>query len=122
MGRRGRLTLISHHQGRLSHVTCSSIRQKNAHRRAFSLMKAALPEQVLQIIDLVLLGESKNGDDSQGIRRSRRSHKRLLKIQECLVSIVEIGVVRSSEIPRDRMSVGDVAAALQAIRNKLLGS
>ncbi|OWM83855.1 hypothetical protein CDL15_Pgr004286 [Punica granatum] len=87
-----------------------------------SFAKAALPEQVLQIIDPVLLGESQNKDDSRGIRRSQRSHERLLKIQECLVSIVEIGVVCSSEVLRDRMSMGDVAAALQAVRNKLLGS
>ncbi|PKI56084.1 hypothetical protein CRG98_023516 [Punica granatum] len=87
-----------------------------------SFAMAALPEQVLQIIDPVLLGESQNEDESRGIRRSRRSHERLLKIQECLVSIVEIGVVCSSEVPRDRMSIGDVAAALQAIQNKLLGS
>ncbi|PKI56086.1 hypothetical protein CRG98_023518 [Punica granatum] len=87
-----------------------------------SFAKAALPEQAPQIIDPVLLGESQNKDDSRGIRRSQRSHERLLKIQECLVSIVEVGVVCSSEVPTDRMSMGNAAAALQAIRNKLLGS
>ncbi|XP_031392080.1 putative receptor-like protein kinase At3g47110 [Punica granatum] len=84
--------------------------------------KAAFPERVLQIIDPLLLQESHDEDDGLDIRRTRRSHDRFLKIQECLVSIVEIGLVCSSEIPSGRMSMRDVVAALQAIRKKLTGS
>ncbi|PKI42629.1 hypothetical protein CRG98_036911 [Punica granatum] len=84
--------------------------------------KAAFPERVLQIIDPVLLRESHDEDDGRDIRRTQRSHDRFLKIQECLVSIVEIGLVCSSEVPIGRMSMRDVAAALQAIRKKLTGS
>ncbi|XP_031392068.1 probable LRR receptor-like serine/threonine-protein kinase At3g47570 [Punica granatum] len=84
--------------------------------------KAAFPERVLQIIDPVLLKETHDEDDGRDIRRTRRSDDRLRKIHECLVSTVEIGVVCSSEVPSDRMSMRDVAAALQAIRKKLIGS
>ncbi|OWM83861.1 hypothetical protein CDL15_Pgr004292 [Punica granatum] len=84
-----------------------------------SFAKAAFPKQVLQIIDPVLLGESQDMDDGQYISRTRSSHESFCKIQECLESIVEIGVVCSSEAPRDRMSMRNVAAAVQAIRQKL---
>ncbi|PKI35077.1 hypothetical protein CRG98_044532 [Punica granatum] len=78
--------------------------------------KAAFPERVLQIIDPVLLWEIHDEDDDRDIWRTRRSHDRFLKIQECLVSIVEIGLACSSEVPSGRMSMRDVAAALREIR------
>ncbi|PKI33276.1 hypothetical protein CRG98_046331 [Punica granatum] len=83
--------------------------------------KAAFPERVLQIIDPVLLRETHDEDDDRDIRKTRRSHDRFLKIQECVVSIVEIGLACSSDVPSGRVSVRDVAAALQAIRKMLTG-
>ncbi|PKI59509.1 hypothetical protein CRG98_020140 [Punica granatum] len=68
-----------------------------------SYAKAAFPDRVLQIIDPVLLGESQDEDNGQDI------------------SLMETGVVSSSDVSRDRMSMTDVAAALQAIQNKLHG-
>lgn len=85
-----------------------------------SFAEAALPDRVLQVIDPILLEGSQDEEGGQDIRRTRRSCERFLKIQECLGSILEIGVVCSSEVPKDRMSMGDVVAALQAIRTKLL--
>lgn len=79
--------------------------------------KAAFSEEVVQIIDPNLLAESQ-GEDSEG----NWSSDRLLKIQECLVSIVEIGAIHSSKAPRNRMSMSDVVADLQAARMNLLES
>lgn len=83
-----------------------------------SFAKAAFPEQVLLIIDPVLLEK----DNCQGNRGTQMSHEKSLQIQECLASIVEMGIVCSSEAPRDRMKMSEVAAALQEIREKLLQS
>ncbi|OWM84814.1 hypothetical protein CDL15_Pgr027601 [Punica granatum] len=83
---------------------------------------ASLPEQVLQVVDPVLLPECTEPEQSHNsLRTGKRSGNRLLKIRECLVSLMEMGVACSSESPRDRMTITDVAAALQVIRKKLVG-
>ena len=43
-----------------------------------------------------------------------------LKIQECLILILGIGVVCSTEVPRERMSISAVVAELHSIRQNLL--
>lgn len=80
-----------------------------------SFAKAALPEQVTHIVDPILSQDCQNQEETQ-------DNSRFLKIQECLVSIVEIGVICSSQLPQDRMRMSDVVAALQAIRKKLLAA
>ncbi|OWM83850.1 hypothetical protein CDL15_Pgr004281 [Punica granatum] len=82
-----------------------------------SFAKAAIPERVLQIIDPVLLLDE---DNNQDISRTWMSHDEFLR--GCLVSILEIGIICSSEAPRDRMRMSKVVAVLQAIREMLLGS
>lgn len=44
------------------------------------------------------------------------------KIREFLVSILQIGVVCSHELPTERMDVKDVVTQLHAIRNTMLGT
>lgn len=44
------------------------------------------------------------------------------QMQECLISIIQIGVACSVESPRERMDIGDVVKELQLIRDILLAS
>ncbi|KAL3741436.1 hypothetical protein ACJRO7_016991 [Eucalyptus globulus] len=77
----------------------------------------ALPEQVLEITDHVLLQERENHlspnspqhwlSESDGI------------FQECLFIVYNVGVACSSEVPGRRMSISGAANQLQKIREKL---
>ncbi|KAJ0084559.1 hypothetical protein Patl1_31129 [Pistacia atlantica] len=71
--------------------------------------KMALPEKVLEIIETSLLCEGRTRDAR-------------VKTEECLVSVVSIGVLCSMESPTDRMEMTDVVAKLCAIRKKFLGN
>ncbi|KAK4740950.1 hypothetical protein SAY87_024538 [Trapa incisa] len=84
-----------------------------------SFARAALPGQVSQIVDPFLLQEIQDSENS-GYKTTRRYNTVGDKVLPCLVSIIEKGVVCSSEHPRDRMDISSVVSALQAIRDGLL--
>ncbi|KAK4487592.1 hypothetical protein RD792_005760 [Penstemon davidsonii] len=56
------------------------------------IVTSALPSQVMEIVDPIILHENKNKD--------------------CVVSILEIGLACSKELPKDRMSMTDVVKEL----------
>nr|TKR66482.1 hypothetical protein D5086_0000311720 [Populus alba] len=74
-------------------------------------VKAALPVQVLEIADPILVQEVE-GETSVNTPHGHR-------IQECLASIFTIGVACSEEIPRERKGISNVVTELHSIRNKL---
>lgn len=84
-----------------------------------SFAKAALLGQLSQIVDPFLLPD-RQGLENSRYRATRRDNSVQDKILPCLVSIIETGVVCSSELPRDCMNISSVVSALQAIRDKFL--
>ncbi|KAH9698771.1 putative receptor-like protein kinase [Citrus sinensis] len=71
--------------------------------------KMVLPEKVMEIVDPSLLLEVRaNNSMSRGGER--------VKIEECLVAVIRIGVVCSMESPTDRMQMRDVVVKLCAAR------
>ncbi|KAI3878479.1 hypothetical protein MKX03_007259 [Papaver bracteatum] len=89
----------------------------------FSKMHA-IPERVLDIVDLRML-DDENHDDSETNnyhtpRRERRNRARHTT-RETLASIIQIGVICSSEIPSDRISMNEVIVDVQAVKNRFLG-
>uniref|UniRef100_A0A2C9ULT8 non-specific serine/threonine protein kinase n=1 Tax=Manihot esculenta TaxID=3983 RepID=A0A2C9ULT8_MANES len=84
-------------------------------------VKEALPDNVTEILDPMLLKEIEEDgptiDTAQ--RRSKTSRNRVV---ECLISIFHIGVNCSVESPRERTNIVDVAQKLISIRNKLVGA
>ncbi|KAL3830307.1 hypothetical protein ACJIZ3_019109 [Penstemon smallii] len=56
------------------------------------IVTSALPSQVMEIVDPIILHENKNKD--------------------CVISILEIGLACSKELPKDRMSMTDVVKEL----------
>lgn len=69
-------------------------------------VKRALHEDSMQIVDPNLLEDKKNNNSISN---------------ECLISIFDIGISCSAELPHERMNVRDVVARLSTIRIKLQG-
>ncbi|XP_056159289.1 probable LRR receptor-like serine/threonine-protein kinase At3g47570 [Syzygium oleosum] len=80
---------------------------------------AALADRVEKLIDPVLLQENEESEKRRTVAPEGKN-KSWFSTQECLVLIIEIGVICSSESPRERMDIGDAVIKLQGIRKKLL--
>ncbi|KAK9191313.1 hypothetical protein WN943_019925 [Citrus x changshan-huyou] len=83
-----------------------------------NFVKEALPERLAEIVDPVLLVEKEEGETSKA--NAHKQWTRSFSVKECLVSVLAIGVTCSSELPRERMSMEEVAAQLLSFRNKLV--
>ncbi|XP_048444075.1 probable LRR receptor-like serine/threonine-protein kinase At3g47570 [Pyrus x bretschneideri] len=77
----------------------------------YSFVKAALPEQVEEVLDPILVQESNHPN-------AGRARNRVLII-ESLISVLEIGVACSAELARERWNICDAVAHMCRIRNKL---
>ncbi|CAI0429809.1 unnamed protein product [Linum tenue] len=74
------------------------------------------PGKLVSNVDPILLGEEAQDDDERG-RRNRG--KRMEKIQNCLIAILEVGVGCSIESAGERMNMADAIGKLQSIRDML---
>ncbi|KAJ8617353.1 hypothetical protein MRB53_013539 [Persea americana] len=74
--------------------------------------KMALPECVMEIIDHGLLSE-----EIEIIGHSENSSNIRSKMQEALISLVEIGVSCSHESPKERMEMKDVVSEMQKVKD-----
>lgn len=63
-------------------------------------LETAFLKRVMDIIDPCLLSEESNGEANDRIRDTGNTRK-----QECLVSILGIGLLCSKETPRERMQM-----------------
>lgn len=76
--------------------------------------RTALPDKVMEIVDSLLLLEVQASN-------SRSCGDEILRTEECLVAVVETGVVCSMESPIERMEMRDVVAKLCRARDTFLG-
>lgn len=81
--------------------------------------KAALLGEVCQVVDPVLVQEVQASNNPRIYMSIERRNRRFQKFQECLVLIIEIGLVCSSESPQERMNMGDVVSVLHKVKKKL---
>ncbi|KAL3729688.1 hypothetical protein ACJRO7_026771 [Eucalyptus globulus] len=81
--------------------------------------KATLTDQVEKAIDPVMLQEIEELNKTQRVTTEGKN-KSWSNIQDCLASIIKIGVACSFESPRERMDIGDTLTRLQGIKKKLL--
>ena len=84
-------------------------------------VKAALPEHIMDIIDPILHWEREDGEINMNHTRNEGQNGSL-KIQECLILILRIGVACSVALPRERMTIKTVIVELHSIRQNLLGT
>ncbi|XP_048496189.2 putative receptor-like protein kinase At3g47110 [Beta vulgaris subsp. vulgaris] len=79
--------------------------------------KGALPDQVLQIVDTTQLIEHENEEDDN---RQPRTQTMLQMKEECIVSVVKIGVACSNQSPSDRMNMIAAISELQRAKKILV--
>ncbi|TYJ16278.1 hypothetical protein E1A91_A10G241300v1 [Gossypium mustelinum] len=84
-----------------------------------NLVKAALPNRVVEIIDPILLQESVRGGTVADITLNENNLGNNEYLQ-CLNLIFKIGLTCSAESPSERMDMSDVVTKLCSIRDKLL--
>ncbi|KAK9714321.1 hypothetical protein RND81_06G086200 [Saponaria officinalis] len=82
----------------------------NLHMHA----EAALPDQVLQIVDPTLENNLTKGSYDRW--ETQDAHQRKV---ECIKSVISVGVSCSNHLPQDRMKVSDAINTLQAARDIL---
>ncbi|XVF68970.1 hypothetical protein PTKIN_Ptkin11bG0043800 [Pterospermum kingtungense] len=82
--------------------------------------KMALPDQVLEVVDPLLLVGDNEEETAGSSRNPRRAHIEETKIKECLISALRVGMACSVESPKDRMDIVDAAKELHFIRDKFL--
>lgn len=78
-----------------------------------SYAKRALPSQVLEIVDPQFFLEEEN-------EQEKLNQKSKVRIEECCLLILEIGVSCSSEMQKERMDIKDAINELNSIKNRFL--
>ncbi|XP_050203761.1 probable LRR receptor-like serine/threonine-protein kinase At3g47570 [Mercurialis annua] len=81
-----------------------------------NFVKRALPEQVIEIIDPALLEMEEEPLIHFYYSTNMMRKNRLI---EFLISILDIGILCSSEAPHERLNINDVVTRLSSIKNKL---
>ena len=86
-------------------------------------VKNALPERLDEIVDPTLLpGETEAAAEIfEEINKSGCLSGTCANEKECLVAVLKVGIACSTEMPKERMSMGDVAKELNLIKSNLLG-
>ncbi|XP_021860580.2 probable LRR receptor-like serine/threonine-protein kinase At3g47570 isoform X2 [Spinacia oleracea] len=79
--------------------------------------KAALPDQVLQIVDSTLMEDE--SDDEAGEMEPRTQQAMLQKREECMMLMVKIRVACSSHLPHERMKINEALSVLLKAKNML---
>ncbi|XP_074279805.1 uncharacterized protein LOC141605073 [Silene latifolia] len=93
----------------------------NMFKEGYSLRlhaEAALPDQVLQIVDPSLEEDNvtEEADDTREIQDE------LQRRVECIASVITVGVSCSCHLPQERMKIVDATSRLQSARDKLLNA
>ncbi|KAK2970110.1 hypothetical protein RJ640_017767 [Escallonia rubra] len=82
-------------------------------------VKMSLPERVMWIVDPLIVPPGPGEDESSNMTGQRTRDNRGT-VEECLASILQIGVICSAQLPRERMDAADVLTRLNAIRSTIL--
>ncbi|XP_074282416.1 uncharacterized protein LOC141606929 [Silene latifolia] len=87
----------------------------NLHKHA----EAALPDQVLQIVDPSSLEEDNLTEE---VEDPRAIQDELQRRVECITTVISVGVSCSNHLPQQRMKIVDARSMLQSARDNLLGA
>ncbi|GFS41067.1 leucine-rich repeat protein kinase family protein [Actinidia rufa] len=76
----------------------------------------------VNVADPTLFQQSKNGEASSGIDNTTNQNSiEGQRIEDCLISILKVGITYSEELLRDRPAMNEVVGQLHVINNALLG-
>ncbi|KAJ9160296.1 hypothetical protein P3X46_025710 [Hevea brasiliensis] len=88
-----------------------------------NFVKAKLHGQVMQVVDPTLFAPGEVGAATAAAAENMDGDESIEdSVQECVVSILQIGVACSVEVPQDRMNMRDVTSKLHAIRVSFTGT
>jgi len=74
--------------------------------------KVAFPDNVMEIADAnIWLREGAN---------SSNDARHITRINECLSSVIQLGIMCSKQLPTERLSMSDAAAEMHSIRDKYI--
>ncbi|KAI8006515.1 putative LRR receptor-like serine/threonine-protein kinase [Camellia lanceoleosa] len=95
----------------------------NANLSLHNFAKMALPEQVASVVDPTLIQQREIGEGSSSTKNTQnQSSTGSHKIYECLISILNIGITCSQELPRDRPTINHVVTQVLMIKNNFHGT
>ncbi|KAJ8774104.1 hypothetical protein K2173_009535 [Erythroxylum novogranatense] len=83
-------------------------------------VRMAFPDQVMRVIDPQLILHEAQGETSSGYRSTERSN--VPHIENCLASILRIGILCSAELPAERISIQDVLREFHGIKKSFLSN
>ncbi|XP_074282476.1 putative receptor-like protein kinase At3g47110 [Silene latifolia] len=93
----------------------------NMFREGYSLHKhaeAALPDQVLQIVD-PSLEEDNLAEEAEDARIIQGELQRRV---DCITTVISVGVLCSNHLPQQRMKIVEARSRLQSARDNLLST
>ena len=79
-----------------------------------NFVRKALPKQVREIVDPVLVPQDMEGLEAESCA--------WVNIEDSLISILEVGVGCSAELPGERLSINSAVAEMCRIRNNVHGN
>lgn len=85
---------------------------------SLNFVKVALPEQVVEIVDPVLVLEKLEVETNSNNRVKKDRARIHIIIEESLCSILEIGVACSAELRGERLDISYAMAEMSEIRNE----
>ncbi|KAI8551311.1 hypothetical protein RHMOL_Rhmol06G0176200 [Rhododendron molle] len=86
-----------------------------------NFVEMAMAEQVANIVDPTLFQQVVMGEASSSNSFQNQSPASFHEVQECLTSILKVGIACSNELPRDRPDIKETVTQLHAIKNTFLG-
>ncbi|KAI8551303.1 hypothetical protein RHMOL_Rhmol06G0175400 [Rhododendron molle] len=87
-----------------------------------NFVEMTMAEQVANIVDQTLFQQVVMGEASSSINSSQnQSPASFHEVQECLTSILKVGVACSNELPRDRPDIKETVTQLLVIKNAFQG-
>ncbi|CAL5426844.1 unnamed protein product [Camellia sinensis] len=84
-----------------------------------NFVKMALPSQVMEVVDQSALCK---GIEEEEVSKVGCSTNLRCELSVCLISVLQIGVVCSSDSPQDRLNMGQVTTKLLSIRETFLSA
>ncbi|XP_058219487.1 probable LRR receptor-like serine/threonine-protein kinase At3g47570 isoform X2 [Rhododendron vialii] len=86
-----------------------------------NFVEMAMAEQVANIVDPTLFQQVVMGEASSSNSSQNQSPASFHEVQECLTSILKVGIACSKELPRDRPDIKETVTQLHVIKKTILG-
>ena len=80
-------------------------------------VEMAIPERVMDIVDPVLLCEDHRRTTAANSRSSPLGETKCNLLEQCLISLLKVGLACSIHLPEDRINMTQVVCRLKSIKD-----